>query len=123
MALTKEQIDNYIRRCGIRCLYCESTALEFVSNWELDGSVVKRDVSCEDCQADWTDVYEMSHAIEGYPPIPKPTELENAEATLKEIAHMAANPFTEFGCKSNVDLIRHLDKIMELANKGLKEIK
>jgi len=59
MALTKEQVDKYLKNGGIRCPKCGSE--------EIRGSSVKRevggaweDVNCADCELEFRDVYTLT---------------------------------------------------------------
>ena len=46
--------------------------------------------------------------------------MSKLEDALHEIAELGANAFSKYGCKSRADLIRHMDKMWEVAFDALK---
>lgn len=58
MALTDEQIQQYVDTSGIHCPYCDSDNLETGSH-DYYGAGVAQNVVCIACGKEWTDDYAL----------------------------------------------------------------
>ena len=56
MALSKEQKEDYIRKGGVRCIYCGSSD---ITAGVFEGEAAGQKVECRNCQKEWMDVYEL----------------------------------------------------------------
>ena len=59
MALTKEQVDKYLKNGGIRCPKCGSDELQ-CSSMNYDAGVAWQDVTCEGCELEFRDLYTLT---------------------------------------------------------------
>lgn len=54
-----EREARYIRHSGVRCPCCHSDSLTG-SEWNSDGGIATQDVGCDECNAQWQDVYTLT---------------------------------------------------------------
>ena len=59
MSLTREQIDEYISSGGIKCPVCGDWDITGGSV-QIDAGVAWQDVSCSNCDYEWTDIYTLT---------------------------------------------------------------
>ena len=50
-------------------------------------------------------------------------EFDGLVTALKRIAELGANPLTQHGCESRADLIRHIDKMWQVAREALADVR
>lgn len=59
----------YVKSKGVICPHCKKTNISADSP-EIDGDIVWVNVSCANCEATWTDIYELT----GYDNLETPIE-------------------------------------------------
>jgi transcription elongation factor Elf1 len=59
MKMTAEQRQRYLDSKGIRCPHCGSTNLTGHNLEQFDDCAVQP-ISCDDCGADWQDIYTLT---------------------------------------------------------------
>jgi len=59
MPLTKEQIQKYIVKFGLKCPYCGEPTLEG-DHVEITGGGANQKISCGNCEKTWFDIYTLT---------------------------------------------------------------
>ncbi len=67
---TDEQQKAYVASGGVKCPFCKGGNLEG-SNWNCDSGAAWQDISCTDCGAYWTDIYNLVGMTDIEPPEPR----------------------------------------------------
>lgn len=57
--------DDYVKRGGLACPYCESTDVETSGMMDCDVGVAWQSIVCNDCDEEWTDQYSLT----GFAPV------------------------------------------------------
>ena len=59
MDLTDEQIEEYVKKSGSRCPYCNPTNVFAVGGIDADGPIGWQDIRCDDCLKEWVDEFRL----------------------------------------------------------------
>ena len=57
--LTKQQIEDYLKSGGNKCLYCKSGEIATTQKVQTDSQSAWQEVYCNDCNKYWNDVYKL----------------------------------------------------------------
>lgn len=62
--LKESQIDIYVARGGVYCIYCGSDHIKWTTAGAWDDDSVERETNCEACKKSWVELYRLAEVRE-----------------------------------------------------------
>ena len=56
--MSSEQVKEYVKKNGVRCLFCKSKSM-YWGAVEICSGEAHQKVSCDDCGGEWLDIYKL----------------------------------------------------------------